>query len=192
MFFLLDNYDSFVYNLYAYFNELGQEVIVKRPNEVSLSEIEMMNVKGIIISPGPGHPKDAVFALELIERFKGKIPIFGVCLGHQTIGHYFNLEVKKGASPMHGKVTPITNNGKNLFKELPNKFKVTRYHSLVVNLDENNKDFEIDALSEDGSIMAITHKEYPIYGVQFHPEAILTEYGYQILDNFIKICEKEI
>ena len=190
MFLLLDNYDSFVYNLGAYFQELGQEIVVKCPNEISVAEIEIMDLEGIIISPGPGRPNEAVRALEIIDNFKGKIPILGVCLGHQAIGYYFGADVKKGFRPMHGKLSLVTNNGKALFAGLPREFKVTRYHSLEVFPDNIIADFDVDATSQDGVVMAISHKQYPIYGIQYHPEAILTEYGYELLGNFIQICKK--
>lgn len=190
MFFLLDNNDSFVYNLYAYFQELGQEILVKQSNEISLLELEKMDLEGIIISPGPGHPSKSLLSLQIIDNFKGKIPILGVCLGHQAIGYYFGAEVKKGVKPMHGKLTLLTNDGQALFKDLPRQLKVTRYHSLTVYPKNILSDFDINAFSEDGAVMAISHKKHPIYGVQFHPEAIMTEHGYQLLDNFIKICKK--
>lgn len=189
MFFLLDNYDSFVYNLYAYFQELGQEIIIKRSDEISLTEIENMNLEGIIISPGPGRPAEAELSLQVIEKFQGKVPILGVCLGHQAIGHYYGANVKKGNRPMHGKISLVENDGQNLFKGLPNQFKVTRYHSLTVRPEKIDHDFHINARSDDGAIMAISHKKYPIYGVQFHPEAVLTEYGHELLNNFVQICK---
>lgn len=190
MFFLLDNYDSFVYNLYAYFQELGQEILVKRSNEISILEIEKMDLEGIIISPGPGRPSESLLSLQIIDNFKEKIPILGVCLGHQAIGYYFGADVKKGIKPMHGKLTLITNDGKALFKGFPSQIKVTRYHSLTVYPENILSDFDINAFSEDGAVMAISHKKHPIYGVQFHPEAILTEHGHQLLSNFIQICKK--
>lgn len=190
MFFLLDNYDSFVYNLYAYFKELGQEIKINRIDEVSLFDIEKMNPEGIIISPGPGHPSKALLSLQIIDKFKEKIPILGVCLGHQAIGYYFGAEIKKGAKPMHGKISLLTNDGKALFKDFPRQINVTRYHSLIVHPEKIYSDFAINARSEDGAIMAISHKKYPIYGVQFHPEAIQTEHGHSLLNNFIEICKE--
>ena len=188
MYFMLDNFDSYVYNLYAYFQELGQEIVVKRADEVTIEEIIDMNPEGIIISPGPGRPIEATLSLLIIEYFKGKVPILGVCLGHQVRGQYFGAEVKKGKAPMHGKISSVFNDGKNLFEEMPRNINVTRYHSLAVYLDENDKELDINAVAKDGAIMAISHRRYPIFGVQFHPEAVLTEYGYQILKNFIRIC----
>ena len=188
MYFMLDNFDSYVYNLYAYFQELGQEIVVKRADEVTIEEIIDMNPEGIIISPGPGRPIEATLSLLIIEYFKGKVPILGVCLGHQVICQYFGAEVKKGKAPMHVKISSVFNDGKNLFEEMPRNINVTRYHSLAVYLDENDKELDINAVAKDGAIMAISHRRYPIFGVQFHPEAVLTEYGYQILKNFIRIC----
>lgn len=190
MFFMLDNYDSFVYNLAAYFCELNQEIIVRKPEQTSLKEIEQCLCQGIIISPGPGRPSEAAFALKIIDKFKGRIPIFGVCLGHQVIGHYFGSAVNKGIRPMHGKVTQLTHNGKALFQGLPDKYMVTRYHSLVIDPQINSSQLHIDAITETGEIMAVSHKLYPIHGVQFHPEAVLTEHGHELIGNFIRICSE--
>lgn len=190
MYFMLDNYDSFVYNLSAYLRELGQEILVKRAHETTLSEVEALRPEGIILSPGPGKPSDAAASLRILERFKGKIPILGVCLGHQAIGYYFGAQVKKGERPMHGKVTGIHHRGMGLFGGLPQEFQAVRYHSLVVSGEALPKELAVDAVSAEGVIMGISHKVYPIYGVQFHPEAVLTEYGLELLDNFTKICGK--
>lgn len=189
MLFMLDNYDSFVYNLYAYFKELGQDIIVKKPCDITIEELEKMNLDGIIISPGPGKPIDSLMSLEIIDHFKGKVPILGVCLGHQVIGHYFGANVTKGKTPMHGKISPITHNNKDLFDGLPKKINVTRYHSLIVEPTNITNTFDISALSDDNVVMAITHKNLPIYGVQFHPEACLSEYGHEMLRNFTAICK---
>ena len=190
MYFMLDNYDSFVYNLSAYFRELGQEILVKRAHEITLSEIEAMRPEGILLSPGPGKPSDAAMSLQILERWKGRIPILGVCLGHQAIGHYFGAAVKKGERPMHGKVTKIHHRGSGLFAGLPQEFRATRYHSLVVEGKGLPRELSVEAVSAEGVIMGISHKVYPVYGVQFHPEAVLTEYGLELLDNFTKICGK--
>lgn len=187
MFFMLDNFDSFVYNLSAYFEEAGQDILVKRADEVSLSDIDRMNPEGIILSPGPGRPSDAKLAVQIIEYWKGKVPILGVCLGHQAIGYSFGAQIKKGPCPMHGKVTAIRNEGSGLFAGLPQRFRVTRYHSLIVGYNMFPGSFRIDAVSEDGVIMGISHKHLPVYGVQFHPEAVLTEYGHELVANFIGI-----
>lgn len=189
MIFLLDNYDSFVYNLAAYVKELGEEIIVKRADEVDLHQIKSMDPEGIIISPGPKRPQDAKQSIEVVKEFQGKIPLLGVCLGHQVIAHFYGADVIKGASPVHGKVTPIVNNQKGLFKGLPEKYQVTRYHSLVVAKESIPDNMEIDATTDDGVVMGISHKEYPVYGVQFHPEAVLSEFGHELLENFIEICK---
>ena len=188
--FLLDNYDSFVYNLASYFLELNVEVIVRQPKDTCIKSIEDLDVQGIIISPGPGKPEDATFSLEVLAYFQDKMPILGVCLGHQVICHYFGAKVKKGERPMHGKISSITHNGLGLFKSIKNPLTVTRYHSLCVSKEDLTHPLSLDAISIDGVVMAISHKEKPIYGVQFHPEALLTEAGHDMLSNFIKICEK--
>lgn len=188
MYFMLDNYDSFVYNLSAYFQELGQEILVKREHEITLSDIEAMNPEGIILSPGPGKPSDSAGSLQILEKFRGKVPVLGVCLGHQVIGHYFGAQVRKGNRPMHGKVTAIRHNGTGLFAGLPEEYRVTRYHSLVVEGEDFPEELQVDAVSEEGTVMGISHRSWPVYGVQFHPEAVLTEHGLALLDNFRKIC----
>lgn len=190
MFFLLDNYDSFVYNLSAYFQELGQEILVKRPNEITLSEIEAMHPEGIILSPGPGHPSGAAFSQQVIGKFKNKIPVLGVCLGHQTLGYYFGAKVSRGSRPMHGKVTDIFLAENELFRGLPKKHKITRYHSLVISQEQLPDEISITARAEDGAVMGIAHRKFPLYGVQFHPEAVLTEHGHGLLNNFIAICRE--
>lgn len=190
MYFMLDNYDSFVYNLSAYFKELGQEILVKREHEITLSEIEALGPEGILLSPGPGKPSDAAMSLRILESFKGKIPILGVCLGHQAVGHYFGACVKKGVRPMHGKMSFITHSGKGMFAGLKQSFRATRYHSLVVGREGFPEELSADAVSEDGVIMGISHRSYPVYGVQFHPEAVLTECGLELLGNFGKICRE--
>ena len=171
MYLMIDNYDSFVYNLKAYFEELGREIVVKRSDQITVDEIEKMQPQGIVLSPGP------------------KRPILGVCLGHQVLGHCCGATVKKGERPMHGKVTEITNMGTGVFEGLPKKFKVTRYHSLIVKEDSIPTDYNVDAVSEDGAVMGLSHKILPLYGVQFHPEAVLTEYGHELLENFCHIAE---
>ncbi|MDO4690387.1 MAG: aminodeoxychorismate/anthranilate synthase component II [Fusobacterium sp.] len=193
MFIMIDNYDSFVYNLVSYFMEEKIEISVIRNDQVNLKtmekKIQQKKIEGIIISPGPKSPKDCGLCNEIIEKFYKKIPIFGVCLGHQIIGHVFGANVTKAFKPMHGKVENIKNNGKNIFENLPINIKVTRYHSLIIK-ENLSADFEIDAETKDGIIMAISHKKYPLYGVQFHPEAVLTEYGHEMIRNFIKIAKK--
>ena len=189
MYLMIDNYDSFVYNLKAYFEELGREIIVKRSDQITVDEIEKMQPQGIILSPGPKRPWDAEVCVQTVKRLQGKIPILGVCLGHQVLGHCCGATVKKGERPMHGKVTEITNMGTGVFEGLPKKFKVTRYHSLIVKEDSIPTDYNVDAVSEDGAVMGLSHKILPLYGVQFHPEAVLTEYGHELLENFCHIAE---
>ena len=190
MYVMIDNFDSFVYNLKAYFEELGREILVKRCDEISIEELEELDPEGIILSPGPKRPWDAELCVETVKRFQGEIPILGVCLGHQVLGHCAGAVVKKGIRPMHGKVTGIHNQGTGVFKGLPEHFKVTRYHSLVVEKDSIPEDYQVDALSGDGAVMGISHRTLPLYGVQFHPEAVLTEYGHELLENFCEIAEK--
>ena len=191
MYFMLDNYDSFVYNLRAYIEELGREVLVCRPENINCEKLEQLDLEGIIISPGPGHPAEARRSLELIEYFKEKVPILGVCLGHQVLAHYFGANVEKGQQPMHGKLSPIKHNKIALFKNLPDNFQVTRYHSLVVSPNNFPENLQIDAETADGVIMALSAPDLQLYGVQFHPEALLTEYGHELLQNFLEICERK-
>ena len=190
MFFMLDNFDSFVYNLSACFQELGQDILVRRADEASLSQIEMLKPEGIILSPGPKCPSDAVLSLQIIHEFQGRVPILGVCLGHQAIAHYYGAQVKKGARPMHGKVTRIRNSQRGLFLGLPGEYQVTRYHSLTVDPASLPSVLSIDAVSQDQAVMGISHKSLPVYGVQFHPEAVLTQHGPSLLNNFVQICRE--
>lgn len=190
MYLMIDNYDSFVYNLAAYFEELGQEILVKRNDELSMEEIEALNPKGIVLSPGPKAPESAGESIKIVQTFSNKIPILGVCLGHQVIGYANGMAIVKGKRPMHGKVTPIHHNGKRMFRNLPDGFGVTRYHSLVVREEDLPQNLQIDARAEDGAIMAISRKDAPVYGIQFHPEAVLTQYGHEMLDNFNELCEE--
>ncbi|MDD3220451.1 MAG: aminodeoxychorismate/anthranilate synthase component II [Lachnospiraceae bacterium] len=189
MYYMIDNYDSFVYNLAAYLEEAGQKVLVRKAKHVTLSEIYQCSPQGIIISPGPKTPAEAVKSQLVLKEFQNRIPILGVCLGHQIIGHYYGAQIKKGESPMHGKVTEITHNGNPLFEGLPKCFAVTRYHSLVIAEEKFPKELEVTARACDGAIMGIAHKCKPVFGVQFHPEAVLTEYGHELLKNFHELCE---
>ena len=186
MYLMIDNYDSFVYNLKAYFEELGKEIAVIRCDKITLEEIEDMQPSGIILSPGPKRPQDATLCIDIVEKFQEKIPILGVCLGHQVLGLCSGATVEKGIFPIHGKISEISNNGLRLFAGLPTKFNVTRYHSLVVNKDTISNNYSIDATTADGVVMGISHKTLPLYGVQFHPEAVLTDYGHELLHNFLK------
>lgn len=194
MIFILDNYDSFTFNLYQYFGEIGEEVVVRRRDECSLEEIEALAPDLIVISPGPCTPKDTRLSLSAIDYFKAKIPILGVCLGHQAIGEVFGAEVIRAQTPVHGKVSPITHDGKGVFENLPNPLKVTRYHSLALNRATLPEELLITAETVDGEIMGVRHRVLPVEGVQFHPEAILTEAGHALLQNAInqaRIWKKE-
>lgn len=190
MLLMIDNYDSFVYNLVRYFNELNEDVQVVRNDKVSLAEINENKYSGIVISPGPKNPKEAGISLEIIKKFKGRIPILGICLGHQCIGHAFGGKIIRGKEPIHGKLSNIRHNNAGVFKNLKNPLRVTRYHSLVVSKEEMPEELMVTAVSEDGAVMGIQHKKYPIYGVQFHPEAHLTEEGHKLLNNFILECKR--
>lgn len=194
MYLMIDNYDSFVYNLARYMEELGQWVELVRNDRISVGQVEAMrlagSLEGIIISPGPKSPADCGNCREIVRQMAGRVPILGVCLGHQIIGHVFGAKIMKGARPMHGKVTKIHTTESGLFEGLPGQYSVTRYHSLVVGEEAFPEELQVDARSEDGVIMALSHRHLPVYGVQFHPEAVLTEYGHELLDNFVKICRR--
>lgn len=190
MYILIDNYDSFTYNLVSLFQQLGQKIRVYPNDKVSIEMIRQCNPIGIILSPGPKRPEDSGICQAVVQTFHETMPIFGVCLGHQTIGHVYGASIIKGKRPMHGKVTPITTNQKHLFAGLPQTFSITRYHSLVIEPASLPACLQIDAQSDDGSIMAISHLSHPVYGVQFHPESILSEYGLSIIENFVRICEE--
>ncbi len=190
MLLMIDNYDSFVYNLVRYFNELEEDIKVVRNDKILLEDITEKKYSGIVISPGPKNPKEAGMSLEIIERFKGKIPILGICLGHQCIGYAFGGEIIRGKEPVHGKMSLVRHNNEGVFKNLNNPLKVTRYHSLIISKESIPNELIVTAESEDGCIMGIQHKKYPIYGVQFHPEAHLTEQGHELLKNFIKECRR--
>ena len=190
MLLMVDNYDSFVYNLVRYFEEIGENVEVVRNDKVNMDLIDNNKYLGIIISPGPKNPEEAGLCLDIIDKFKGKIPILGICLGHQCIGHYFGSRIIKGKKPMHGKISEITHNNKGVFYNVRNPVKVTRYHSLIIDKENLSNELEITAQTSDGVIMGIKHNKLPIYGVQFHPEAELTEDGHKILENFILECKR--
>ncbi|MDB0441592.1 anthranilate synthase component II [Clostridioides difficile] len=186
MILMIDNYDSFVYNLVQYIEELGETVIVKRNNEITLRDIEELNPEVIVLSPGPCSPKEAGICIDVVEYFKGKKPILGICLGHQTIGHVFGGSIIKAQQPVHGKVYSINHVNKGVFNGLKNPLNVTRYHSLIIDSNTVPEELEVTATTNKGEIMGIRHKKYLIEGVQFHPEAILSEYGHEMLRNFIK------
>ncbi|MGL5348399.1 MAG: anthranilate synthase component II [Peptostreptococcaceae bacterium] len=185
MILMIDNYDSFVYNLVQYIGELGEEIVVKRNDEITVKEIEKLNPEIIVLSPGPCSPVEAGVCIEVVNYFKGKKPILGICLGHQTIGHVFGGNVIKAIRPVHGKVNSIKHTNIGVFKKLNNPLNVTRYHSLVIDNNNLPDDLEITAITDENEIMGIRHKKYHIEGVQFHPEAILSEQGHEILRNFI-------
>lgn len=185
MFLMIDNYDSFVYNLVRYFEELGEKILVYRNDKISLNDIERINPEAIIISPGPKYPECAGNCMKIVEKFKESIPILGICLGHQIIGKVFGCNIIQGSEPVHGKVSVIKHCGKYVFKNIVSPMKVTRYHSLVIEKETLPDVLEITSETEDGVIMGIRHKNYLIEGVQFHPEAELTQYGHEILQNFI-------
>lgn len=186
MILMIDNYDSFVYNLVQYIGEIGEDIIVKRNDEVSIEDIEKLNPEIIVLSPGPCSPKEAGICIDVVNYFKDKKPILGICLGHQTIGQVFGADIIKALEPVHGKVHAINHENKGVFRKLNNPLNVTRYHSLVVDKDTLPDELEITAITKEGEIMGIRHKKYLIEGVQFHPEAILSEQGHEILMNFIK------
>lgn len=184
MILVIDNYDSFTYNLVQYLGELGQEIVVKRNDEIDLDGIAALKPDHILISPGPCTPNEAGISLSLIDRFKGEIPIFGVCLGHQSIGQAFGGEVVRAPQLMHGKTSEMSHDGRTIFDGLPSPFTATRYHSLIVKRDTLPECLEISA-ETDGEIMGLRHKEYVVEGVQFHPESIMTDHGRTLLQNFL-------
>jgi para-aminobenzoate synthetase component 2 len=187
MILLLDNYDSFTYNLAQYLGQMGQTLEVRRNDKITLDEIEMLEPERIVISPGPCTPKEAGVSVPLIERFAGKIPILGVCLGHQAIGAAFGGRVIRAAQVMHGKTSAIHHDGKSVFRGLPQDFPATRYHSLIVERKSLPKSLEISAETEDGTIMGLRHCKMKVEGVQFHPESVLTDAGFRLLENFLSI-----
>jgi para-aminobenzoate synthetase component II len=184
MIFMIDNYDSFTYNLVQYLGELGEELVVKRNDQTSIDEINRLSPKFLMVSPGPCSPNEAGISLEAIKAFAGQIPIFGVCLGHQSIAQAFGGEVIQAERLMHGKTSEIYHDGRSIFQGLPNPFPATRYHSLIVKKETLPTCFEVSAWTAEGEIMAIRHKELPIEGVQFHPESIMTTAGKELLKNF--------
>ena len=188
MLLVIDNYDSFTYNLVQYLGELGADMRVVRNDEVTVDEIENeLRPERILISPGPGDPDSAGITLQTIERFAKRLPILGVCLGHQAIGQHFGGRVARAPEPVHGKPVEIVHDGKTIFEHIPNNFAAGRYHSLIVEREDWPDVLEISAESPDGLVMALRHKTLPIEGVQFHPESILTEHGKQLLANFLKL-----
>jgi anthranilate synthase/aminodeoxychorismate synthase-like glutamine amidotransferase len=187
MILVIDNYDSFTYNLVQYLGELGEEIVVYRNDRIDVSGVESSKPQKIVISPGPGVPDNAGVTLELIDRFAGMIPILGVCLGHQAIGQAFGGKIVPAPYLMHGKISQILHDRKTIFQGLPDAFPATRYHSLMVEKESLPGCLEISATSGDGLIMGLRHREFPVEGVQFHPESVLTTNGKQLLENFLRL-----
>ncbi len=186
MFILIDNYDSFTYNLYHYLGELGAEIEVHRNDQIGVEEVMARHPQGIVISPGPGYPDSAGICLELVEAAVGKLPILGVCLGHQAIGQAFGGKVVRADLPMHGKTSAVRHEGKGVFRDIPSPLVSTRYHSLVMERESFPDALEITAKTDGGVIMGLQHKSDPVFGVQFHPESIASEHGHALLHNFLK------
>ncbi|MBK1883842.1 aminodeoxychorismate/anthranilate synthase component II [Luteolibacter pohnpeiensis] len=187
MILILDNYDSFTYNLVQYFGELGAEMKIVRNDALSVAEVKALAPERICISPGPCSPNEAGISLELIKEMGPSTPILGVCLGHQSIGQVYGGDVVRADRLMHGKTSPILHEGKSVFAGMPSPFEATRYHSLIVKRETFPDSLEITAWTEEGEIMGLKHKEYPVHGVQFHPESILTQDGKRLLENFLKL-----
>jgi anthranilate synthase/aminodeoxychorismate synthase-like glutamine amidotransferase len=188
MLLMIDNYDSFTYNLVQYFGELKEKVKVFRNDKITISEIQKMNPDKIVISPGPGRPESAGISKEIISNFKGKFPILGVCLGHQCIGEVFGADIIRAKRIMHGKTSKIDHDNSKLFENIPLGFEATRYHSLIINRETIPDCFKISAWTDQDEIMGVSHKKYLIEGIQFHPESILTGKGKEILNNFLKMA----
>ena len=187
MLLMIDNYDSFTFNLVQYFGELGEDVVVKRNDEITLAEIERFSPARIVISPGPCSPTEAGISVSTVEKFAGKIPILGVCLGHQSIGQAFGGRVVHAKTLMHGKTSQMTHSGAGVFAGLPSPYRVTRYHSLVIERETCPACLDVTAWTDDGEIMGVRHKSLAVEGVQFHPESIMTEHGHALLKNFLSM-----
>ena len=189
---MIDNYDSFTYNLVQYLGSLGAQVLVKRNDQTTIEEIESLDPEGIVISPGPCTPAEAGISVDVIRRFHREIPILGVCLGHQSIGVAFGGRIVRAKRLMHGKVSQIFHTGEGVFKGIPSPFTAVRYHSLVIERESLPDVLKITAWSEDEEIMGVQHREYPVFGVQFHPESVLSEHGMDILKNFLEVVEERV
>jgi anthranilate synthase component 2 len=188
MLLLIDNYDSFTYNLFHYLGQLGADVVVKRNDELTAAEALAMRPEGIVLSPGPCTPDEAGICMDLIRTAAGRMPILGVCLGHQAIGQVYGGRIVRAPEPMHGKLSRIHHTGKSVFRGLNNDFLATRYHSLTIAPETMPADLEVTASSDDGVIQGVMHKRHPVHGVQFHPESIASENGHALLQNFLKIA----
>ena len=190
MLLIIDNYDSFTYNLVQYFGELGADPVVKRNDEITIAGIEKMQPEAIVISPGPCTPKEAGISNDVIREIGPKLPVLGVCLGHQCIGHVFGADVVRAGRLMHGKTSPILHDNDGVFADLPSPFEATRYHSLIIDPPTVPDSLVVNARTAEQEIMGVRHKEYPIHGVQFHPESILTRHGKELLKNFLVLSEE--
>lgn len=186
MFLMIDNYDSFVYNLVRYLEELNEEVKVSRNDKLTLGDVEKIQPEAIILSPGPKSPEQSGICIDIIEKFRGKIPILGICLGHQCIGYAFGANIIKGKEPIHGKIFKVHHKNIGVFRGIKNPVEVTRYHSLIIEKETLPECLTVTCETTDGVIMGVRHKEYLVEGVQFHPEAELTEYGHEMLKNFLE------
>ncbi|RBP95705.1 anthranilate synthase component II [Cytobacillus firmus] len=192
MILLIDNYDSFTFNLYQYLGELGQEIKVVRNDQITIEEIKELNPEAIVLSPGPGRPEHAGVIVEVIQKFYRKLPILGICLGHQAIGYAFGAKIEKAKKIMHGKVSNLKHNGSQLFQYMPQPISIMRYHSLIIQSGTLPGRFKVLARSmDDNEIMAIKHEDYPLYGLQFHPESVGTGLGKKILENFLQTIGRE-
>jgi anthranilate synthase/aminodeoxychorismate synthase-like glutamine amidotransferase len=191
MIFVLDNYDSFTYNLVQYLGEMGQDVVVRRNDQVTIADIDAMSPERILISPGPCTPEDAGISIQLIKHFAGKVPLFGVCLGHQAMGAAFGGDVVRAKNLMHGKTSMVEHDGRTIFQNVPSPMQATRYHSLIVKESSLPKELEISAYTYDADgnrvIMGVRHRRYPVEGVQFHPESVLTTHGKELVKNFLEL-----
>ena len=190
MLLLIDNYDSFTYNLFHYLGQLGADVVVKRNDEISAAEAIAMKPEAVVLSPGPCTPNEAGICLELIAAANGTLPILGVCLGHQAIGQAYGGKVVRAPAPMHGKLSRIQHTGRSVFRGLNNDFLATRYHSLTIAPESMPADLEVTAVADDGVIMGVMHKKHPVHGVQFHPESIASENGHALLQNFLRLAHQ--
>ena len=185
---LIDNYDSFTYNLFHYLGQLGADVVVKRNDEISVAELLAMKPEGVVLSPGPCTPNEAGICLDVIRKANGQVPILGVCLGHQSIGQVYGGRIVRAPEPMHGKLSRMHHTGKSVFRGINNDFMATRYHSLTIAPESMPEVLEVTATSEDGVIQGVMHKSHPVHGVQFHPESIASENGHALLANFLEIA----